>query len=324
VPHQIALDVARAFPFAETRAWPASTRTRQCARLAQLLTRVCDGDCVHYYQGLHDVAAVLLLALDDDALATACLRALVADALRPFVQASMAAAVAALETLGPLLRTADARVATAVSVVPPFFALPWVLTWFAHVAPRLTDACEAFDLFLCAPSLPLFAAAAVCLERKDALVAEEADAGAVQAVLQTAPAALAARTAARWTPTFTRAVRWWLAAQPPHDACSPVEAQARAAVRLLARPAPMSPLGGLVPACSRSTGSPLVAAAVAIARDDRQHPLHAWPPPAARGEWAAACPAPRAVAWVLCVGAPAAVAVALLAVLAALVWQSRS
>ena len=46
--------------------------------------------------------------------------------------------------------------------VEPFFALPWILTWFAHDINSLDSAARLFDLFLAShPLMPLYLSVAV-------------------------------------------------------------------------------------------------------------------------------------------------------------------
>jgi hypothetical protein len=40
------------------------------------------------------------------------------------------------------------------STVEPFFALPWMITWFSHHLDRFEDVKRLFDVFIC--SHPLF------------------------------------------------------------------------------------------------------------------------------------------------------------------------
>lgn len=88
---------------------------------------------VHYYQGLHDVASVLLLVAGElpafDMLckvATGHLR----DATRP----SLDPVIELLGLMGPIVELADPELAQFISKqgLPPFYALSWFITWFSH------------------------------------------------------------------------------------------------------------------------------------------------------------------------------------------------
>ena len=63
-----------------------------------------------------------------------------------------------------LLWQCDAELASHLvsAQVPPYFALSWYITWFAHDMPSLNECARLFDVFLSAhPMLPLYAAAIV-------------------------------------------------------------------------------------------------------------------------------------------------------------------
>ena len=48
------------------------------------------------------------------------------------------------------------------SGIPPFFALSWFITWFAHNVPDLADISRIFDALIAShPLMPLYLSAAV-------------------------------------------------------------------------------------------------------------------------------------------------------------------
>lgn len=50
----------------------------------------------------------------------------------------------------------------AAAEVPPFFALGWFITWFAHSVDNLAHISRLFDLFMAAhPLMPLYVTAVV-------------------------------------------------------------------------------------------------------------------------------------------------------------------
>ena len=63
-----------------------------------------------------------------------------------------------------LLLQADMEVheQLAAAEVPPFFALGWFITWFAHNVPHLDQISRIFDALLAShPLMPLYLSAAV-------------------------------------------------------------------------------------------------------------------------------------------------------------------
>ena len=106
---------------------------------------------IRYFQGLHDVAGVLLLNLVDNRLATAVLQRLCRshfrEALRDDDFVSLLAFLKA--TLLPLLHKFDPELHNILSsdeVMLPTIVLPWMITWCLHdiddsqVSSRLVDA----------------------------------------------------------------------------------------------------------------------------------------------------------------------------------------
>ncbi|KAJ9534935.1 hypothetical protein QJQ45_029600, partial [Haematococcus lacustris] len=132
---------------------------------------------VYYYQGLHDVASVLLLVLGSEAAAFPVLQQLVGNQLRDATRASLDAVMELLNLTFPLLEECDPQLASVMkgAELPPFFALSWTITWWAHDVPRLQDVARLFDLFLAAhPCMPLYlGVAAMCCMRSQLLGLEE-------------------------------------------------------------------------------------------------------------------------------------------------------
>ncbi|KAK9844193.1 hypothetical protein WJX81_007703 [Elliptochloris bilobata] len=170
-----------------TEGWSDEARDAKRDELRHVLTAaVCagggageeeDGE-VRYYQGMHDVAAVLLFEVGERS-AYVVLRRLARCQLRDSTRPAMHAVVELLGLLLPLLRRLDAQLAAHLEGVglgdgPPVFALAWLITWFAHGVPALPTAARLFDAFLAShPLLPLYAAAAAMKAARKALLAEE-------------------------------------------------------------------------------------------------------------------------------------------------------
>ena len=155
----------------------AGERAVRRAALARILNGVvsCHTD-VHYYQGLHDVAAVLLLVAGE---ASACrmLAQLARSHLRDCTRETLEPVTQLLDLLFPLLEAADPELHAFLqrSGVRPFFALSWVLTWHAHVAD-FSSAVRLFDLFLSSsPLMPLYVGVAALLAERARVLALPCD-----------------------------------------------------------------------------------------------------------------------------------------------------
>lgn len=122
-----------------------------------------------YYQGYHDVVTTFLLVCRSTQLAECVVERVSRSHLRPMLGKDLTEVVALLNKMFPIVAAEDAELHAFLqaSGVQPFFALPWVLTWFAHSVANFETVCRLFDLFLASePSMPLFVAVAIVLWSK--------------------------------------------------------------------------------------------------------------------------------------------------------------
>lgn len=72
--------------------------------------------------------------------------------------------------------------------VEPFFALPWIITWFAHQLTRLDDVARLYDVFLVShPLFSLYVSAAVVLEARARVLQCDCDFGTMHGLLSKLP-----------------------------------------------------------------------------------------------------------------------------------------
>ena len=139
-------------------------------------TVVEGGGGVHYYQGLHDVASVLLLNCGEFPAFT-MLRRLVRHQLQDCAGPSLEPVLKSLELLLPIVKAADPEVGAFLErsgVKGSHFAVSWRLTWFSHTAAGLPAASRLFDLFLAShPLMPLYIGAAAIVAQREAVLALE-------------------------------------------------------------------------------------------------------------------------------------------------------
>lgn len=161
--------------------------------LHRVLTALClkhEGR-VSYYQGMHDIAAVLVLTTGEHA-AFRILDRLATSLLRDYTQPSLEPAARALALLPLLLAKSDPPLAAHLqgARVQPFYALPWLLCWFSHDLKDLGEVRRLFDLFLAShPLMPLYVAAAMIhLQRARILAADGTDPAEVHHALAACPA----------------------------------------------------------------------------------------------------------------------------------------
>eukprot|EP00727_Mastigamoeba_balamuthi_P005757 m51a1_g1800 putative C-tail anchored protein (1599) ;mRNA; r:437863-444175 len=177
----------------ERSLWHVPQRLRQTKReeLTQLVMSVLGRHRgLHYFQGYHDIAAVVLLTSGSESAARDIMESLSLGALRPWLHETMGPVRSMLGLLFPLLGHADRRVDAFLEQagVQPLFALAWVLTWFAHCSDDVCALARLFDVFVAAhPLMPVYASASVVLAHADALLAVPCDPGSVHSFFAALP-----------------------------------------------------------------------------------------------------------------------------------------
>jgi hypothetical protein len=156
--------------------WVADAGARSSLRtqLTRVIAKVLERDSeLHYFQGFHDIAAVMLLVCGER-LAYETLCKLTDDRLRPWLAPTLAPIQRMLGLLFPIICRVDAELGHFLedSGVPPLFAVSWVLTWFSHTVAELTAVERLFDLFLAGEQLlPVYVSAALVLRCREAVLA---------------------------------------------------------------------------------------------------------------------------------------------------------
>ena len=102
---------------------------------------------LHYFQGYHDIVQVFLLVLGSDAAVNAVTR-LSLLRIRDFMLPSMSGTEPHLRLLPAVLHAADPALASHLSQVQPFFALPATLTLYAHEIEEYGQIARLFDFLL--------------------------------------------------------------------------------------------------------------------------------------------------------------------------------
>eukprot|EP01105_Mastigella_eilhardi_P015347 TRINITY_DN3502_c0_g1_i2.p1 TRINITY_DN3502_c0_g1~~TRINITY_DN3502_c0_g1_i2.p1 ORF type:complete len:244 (-),score=69.74 TRINITY_DN3502_c0_g1_i2:154-885(-) len=132
---------------------------------------------LHYVQGFHDIASVLLVVCGYD-VGLAVLDRLVTTHLRAWLSVTMDPIRNILDKLYPLLQRVDPTLVASFRKMelPSFFALSWLLTWFAHTFEDLAVLSRFFDVFIASdPVMPLYMCASFVLHLRPALEKAELD-----------------------------------------------------------------------------------------------------------------------------------------------------
>ncbi|KDO23583.1 hypothetical protein SPRG_10778 [Saprolegnia parasitica CBS 223.65] len=152
---------------------------------AVLCSAEADNVELHYYQGFHDVAAVFLLTTGVHAATPLLVRASATYFQEP-MRTNFDSVLAIFNVLYPLLQTQDTELYAHImaSGVDPYFALPWMITWFAHHIKAFDDVCRLYDILLCShPLFSLYLSAALVLHHRTRLLACPCDYAEMHSVL---------------------------------------------------------------------------------------------------------------------------------------------
>lgn len=181
IPHkdedQVALDVRRSF------IWLGDTPVRAARRseLAYVINGVLRRHpCLRYYQGYHDVVSVLLLVFipptlhheQGEAAGTDALEAVVSAAsrislhvLRDVMTENMTPTMGHLKVMRNVVRLHDPTLSRRIELASalPYFALPWLLSLFAHDV-EVELSCRMFDYILLRGPMALLYVCAALVE----------------------------------------------------------------------------------------------------------------------------------------------------------------
>jgi hypothetical protein len=166
------------------RIWEGRRQSLQIVIESVLGNRAENGaDVLHYYQGMHDVVAVIMLVIgtsdDKGALACACADILLTEFLRDAAAATFDSVVACLGSIFPLVSSTDKDVGSAIeaSGIDATVCLSWLITWFSHDLKNHLMVERLFDLMLAShPAMPLYLCASLILRQREAVLQAAAEA----------------------------------------------------------------------------------------------------------------------------------------------------
>ncbi|KAG8959410.1 hypothetical protein FRC03_008010 [Tulasnella sp. 419] len=199
--HQVGLDTNRSFVAYPENDGPRE-RDLKKAQLNKLITAVLRRRRkLNYFQGYHDVAAVLYLteksgksAQESDISPTlvSALEKISLHRLRDSMGTGLDPLVGLLRILKRLFRAEDRQLATIIeqSSPLPYFALSNLLTLLSHDIPTLPLIQRTFDFLLCRPPVyVIYLSAAIVLNRKEHILkmSQEGEDGAMHSILAELP-----------------------------------------------------------------------------------------------------------------------------------------
>ncbi|KAG3121365.1 hypothetical protein PI124_g2337 [Phytophthora idaei] len=162
--------------------------------LTQIILGVLNAnDELFYFQGYHDIVSVFLLTLGNSTTTMQAVQNVSESYQREPMQSGFEQVMAATRLLFPLLDAADELLFQHLhaSGVEPFFALPWMITWFAHQLKRFGDVTRLYDVFLVThPLFSLYVSAGVVLEAREKILHCERDFGTMHGMLSNLPVSM--------------------------------------------------------------------------------------------------------------------------------------
>ena len=168
----------------ERRGWSEKVRNKRRRALARVVNATFD-ESQHYYQGFHDVAAVVLDVSGfhpaGERRALAICRALVRRRLSDACKKDFADVSTALKLLPPLIHALDGELGQILFrphdpefalLLEPLWALSWAVTLFAHNVDDRASLVVLWDRLLAAPPcFPLYLGAALVVHHRESLIA---------------------------------------------------------------------------------------------------------------------------------------------------------
>jgi len=147
---------------------------------------------LYYYQGFHDVATVFLL-LVGEARAYPMLERVALHHLRPALTSNLESMLQLLSLLPHLIAFACPKLHTFLlrAGVEPYYAISWVLTWFAHDVDQWESITRLYDAFLAShPMFCLYLAAILVARSHPDILRQECDYPTVHSYLSRLPGLL--------------------------------------------------------------------------------------------------------------------------------------
>jgi len=190
---QVRMDVDRSlWSFKNTCNWATAHRENRRAALCGIISAIlCRHSQLFYYQGFHDTVSVFLLVLEEDHLAFA----LAERAALYFFRDCMHKDFHLVAKLTPLLfrivAKEDAELSSFMQSagLESFFAISWIITWFAHDVKDLDAVARIYDAMLCSPPcFLLYVSAAYLLHLRTEILECECDFASLHNLLVHAPA----------------------------------------------------------------------------------------------------------------------------------------
>ncbi|KAJ1966326.1 GTPase-activating protein gyp8 [Dipsacomyces acuminosporus] len=177
---QLGLDLPRtSLPRSlEYRRDPQATKKRQ-EQLGKVVTNVLRSyPWLRYYQGFHELALTFLSVFGSERPATEASKMAALFFVRDAMSSNLDHVLQQLQLLYALLKATSPEIYEMLMEleVPPFFAISWVLTWFAHDLDDFSDICRIFDFLIVSPPMQVvYMVASIVQKNRDEVLGLERD-----------------------------------------------------------------------------------------------------------------------------------------------------
>jgi len=179
---QVQRDIGRSlWHWQRVRRWGRARLNAKRERLSDIInTVISTNPGLYYYQGYHDLIGVLVMILSNEETAFSAAVKISTTFHRESMREDFQQVTLQLSLLHPLLHHFDRELHCLFTEVQmePYYAISWILTWFAHDLADIDLVARLFDVFLSAdPLFSLYMSAAVVIYRREEILATEADFG---------------------------------------------------------------------------------------------------------------------------------------------------
>ncbi|KAJ2814399.1 GTPase-activating protein gyp8, partial [Coemansia sp. 'formosensis'] len=143
-----------------------------------------------YYQGFHELSLTFLSVFGSERPAIEASKMVALFFVRDAMASNLDHVLQQLQLLYVMLKVISPEIHELLVEleVPPFFAISWVLTWFAHDLEDFQSICRIFDFLIVSPPMQVVYMAAAMLKRNERdILAYERDFAAVHTGLSKLP-----------------------------------------------------------------------------------------------------------------------------------------
>ncbi|KAJ2663944.1 GTPase-activating protein gyp8 [Coemansia sp. RSA 1199] len=177
---QVDLDVPRTgLPKSrEIRCTEHAVQRRQKQLRSVVVSVLCSYPWLSYYQGFHELTMPFLCVFGSEKPTQEAMRMMALFFVRDAMSSSLDHVMQQLQLLYVLLKAIAPKVHTVLEElqVPPFFAISWVLTWFAHDVDEFASICRIYDFLVVSPPMQIvYVAAALVKHSESEILAMERD-----------------------------------------------------------------------------------------------------------------------------------------------------